>query len=180
MPWVAGWRLKQLRAARQGTVLPRFSKPALQDCIRQQGPALLELRQQVASIFRDTPAEEGLPGLNHKLMHLCSRLFPIARRTRTRPGNHPRVQHSIRTMWDAYRELKRCRRQTPAGSLFRVWKAYASFSRQWRTASRSERRRWLQEQIALAQEAACKHDMGEIYRIVRLLAPKQRKEPGSN
>ncbi|CAE7522643.1 CFDP2, partial [Symbiodinium necroappetens] len=55
------------------------------DCIRQQGPALIELRQQVASIFR----------------------------------------------------------------------AYASFSRQWRAlraASRTERRQWLQEQIALAQD----------------------------
>ena len=83
-------------------------------------------------------------------------------------------------MWQAYRVFKTRRAAEPGCTLFAVWRAYACFQRKWkalRTASRQERRQWITQQIRTAHDAAQRHDMGEVYRIVRLLAPKQKRDP---
>ena len=177
-PWVAGWRLRQ-RTARRGPAPPAFSKAAMQECLRISGPELPELRSRVEHAFKGTTPAEGLPVLNRKLLHICSSLFPQTRKQSARPGSHPNVVQRISEMWYHYREFKACRRQAPARALMRVWAAYARFRRSWtalRTASRAERRRWLTEQIRLAHNASLKQDMTTVYRVVRLLAPKQRKD----
>ena len=178
IPWVAGWRLRQC-TLRQGPDIPAFSKAALQECLRTSGPELPELRCRVEQAFLGTTPAEGLPILNRKLLQICSSLFPKTRSLYARPGSHPNVVHRISVMWQHYREFKACRQQAPARQLMRVWAAYTRFRRSWtalRTASRDERRRWLTEQIRLAHSASLKQDMTTVYRVVRLLAPKQRRD----
>ncbi|OLP84377.1 hypothetical protein AK812_SmicGene34756 [Symbiodinium microadriaticum] len=49
-------------------------------------------------------------------------------------------------------------------------------SRALRKASRQARRDWFEARITEAEHAAARHDIGEVYRIINLLAPKQRRE----
>ena len=179
LPWLAGWKLRQIAHGRKPAA-PAFSKHALQDCVSRQGPALPELCRRVEQAFACTTAAEGLEVLNKHLLRICSSLFPYSRSRPHRPGGHSGVVSRVREMWQAYRVFKTRRAAEPGCTLFAVWRAYACFQRKWKalhTASRQERRQWITQQIRTAHDAAQRHDMGEVYRIVRLLAPKQKRDP---
>ena len=83
-------------------------------------------------------------------------------------------------MWQAYRLMKAKRSRGDFRSCFRAWSAFAHFARQHRQLrqnSRAARRAWLTQQIREAYEAAHRQDLGEVYRIIRLIAPKSRRDP---
>ena len=178
IPWVAGWRLKQLRSG-QPKHQYAFSKPALQECIRAGGDQLQDLRELASTIFTATTAEEGIDVLNSRLIGVCRRLFPVSGARTHCAERQFRMRSPVRCMWQAYHLFRRCQRHSRTNSLFSVWRAYATFRRHWqqlRRASRAERRRWLAGQIEKAHQASLRQDMCEVYRVVRLLAPKQRRE----
>ena len=86
----------------------------------------------------------------------------------------------IRSMWMAYRHMNTRPRGAGFRSVFRAWTAYAAFarsSRQLRCQSRAARRAWLTQQINAASEAASRNDLSEVYRIIRTIAPKSRRDP---
>ena len=178
IPWTAGWRLQQIRTGRQAPKL-RFSKHDLQECVRVKRPALQELQQAASEVFRRTNAAEGLTVLNSRLLEVCCRLFPVMQRASYRSDKLRRVQAPIRAMWQAYREFRQFRARARTSTLFAVWRAYARFQLRWRQlrrSSRAERRRWLAMQVEQTHQASLRQDMGEVYRITRLLAPKQRRD----
>ena len=153
---------------------------ALLNAWSRKGPALPALRSEVQQVFQITTAEEGLDVLNAKLVQICKRLFPVTPRRPDRPSGQPGVLVRIIRICGKLIGFKVRRRNAPAGALFGAWRAYARFTRSWRAlrlASRQERRGWFTPQISLAHTAAQQQNMGEVYRIVRLLAPKQRREP---
>ena len=178
IPWTAGWRLQQLRVG-QPVNQTRFSRHDLQECVRVRGPTFTELRTAASAVFRQTSANEGIAVLNTRLLEVCSKLFPVMPCNKGRGDRLSRVQTPIRAMWQAYRVFKQHKSRVRATTLFAVWKAYATFQLRWRQlrrASRAERRRWLAEQVEQAHQASMRQDMGEVYRITRLLAPKQRRD----
>ena len=179
IPWLAGWRLQQIRSSVRTDNQHAFSKQHLQDCIRKRGPVHTELSNQVLHAVQTTTTAEGLAVLNTKLMQICSTLFPPVRKTRTRPGQGDAVMNSISSMWQAYRIMKTKRSRGDFRSCFRAWSAFAHFARQHRQLrqnSRAARRAWLTQQIREASEAAHRQDLGEVYRIIRLIAPKSRRD----
>ena len=54
IPWLAGWRLQQIRSSVRTDNQHAFSKQHLQDCIRQRGPVHSELSNQVLHAVQTT------------------------------------------------------------------------------------------------------------------------------
>ena len=83
-------------------------------------------------------------------------------------------------MWQALRQWRGSRRSASGRRrLFQVWRKFAQFravSRELRRASLQARKQKLHDVIDRAARAASKDQMGEIYRITKFLAPKQRRE----
>ena len=181
IPWVAGWRLHQLRQSRQTQQrLHEFSKPHFQECVRLRGPEFPELQSRILQAVQNTTTEEGFGVLNQRILRVCKQLFPPTRRNYSRPGQQAEVVRNIRNMWMAYRRMKARPRGAGFSSVFRAWTAYTAFarsSRQLRSQSRAARRAWLTQQIHAASEAAGRSDLSEVYRIIRTLAPKSRRDP---
>ena len=181
VPWVAGWRLQQLRRSRRPIQHEHgYSKQCLQECIRSQGPALPELQRRVLAVVQTTTAAEGFGVLNKRIVGVCKQLFPPVRRVHARPGQQSTVISDIRAMWRAYRHMKSRPRGAGFSSVFRAWRAYAAFaktSQQLRKQSRAARRAWLTQQIQAASEAASRNDLGTVYSIIRTIAPKSRRDP---
>ncbi|OLP93634.1 hypothetical protein AK812_SmicGene24424 [Symbiodinium microadriaticum] len=92
----------------------------------------------------------------------------------------PELKTTIAHMWQAYHQWKHSQRsRTARGNVFEVWRHYAAFkaaSKSLRSASIRVRRQRLHDLINQATVAAARDQMSELYRITKVLAPKQRKE----
>ena len=49
-------------------------------------------------------------------------------------------------------------------------------ARELRTAGKKQRQSWLDAQLLEAEQAAAKHDLGAVYRVVNSIAPKRRRD----
>ena len=79
-----------------------------------------------------------------------------------------------------HRALRARRPGTSFLQIFAAWRRYIRFMKAWRSvrrAGRTARRQRIEALVQRASQAAERHDMREIYRVVQQLAPKRRYEP---
>ncbi|CAE7423843.1 unnamed protein product, partial [Symbiodinium microadriaticum] len=80
-------------------------------------------------------------------------------------------------MWQAHRTFLEHRHSRNLRGIISAWKAYRVLqrrSRELRAASRLARRQWFENHILTAEAAAQRQDIGAVYRVIRILAPKRR------
>ena len=179
IPFVAGWAAKH-------NVKPSFSGlnvHALREAFRQGGPLVTEcLKPRIEALLEATT--DASPGsltlINRNLMQICVGFFPKTRNSRKpapKVGFELAQQQGIHRLWDLHRHLKCLREEARNQNSFVVWKAYEAVQQQYRSLkaqSRAIRRRRLELRIDEAHQAAARHDMSAVYRIIRTLAPKRR------
>ena len=180
VPWRAGWAL---RSPSKPSPLS-YSLQAMREAFRVNAPIIRQqLEPKIRQVMAQSQPQPNLPKLNQQLLLACSEVFPASARVahtrprQQRPDNE--VQVAIRALWDSYRALRSRRGRATVANVWSVWRCYIALRRQHRLlrqASRRSRRQRLQHFIDLAQQAARRSDMGEVYRIIRILAPKKKRD----
>ena len=177
VPLVPGWKLPKGLAPPK----PRYSKTDLALELQQPTARTEAFREQVRSAVVQATADcLPLPELNQTLLRLCQQHYPLRKTSIMRPGEDPAVTEGIREMWRRHRALKTRQAGSARKQVFSAWIRYRDFMRAWRALraiSRNARKRWLESQVTQAEEAAGKHDMRTVYKIIQRIAPKRRYEP---
>ena len=132
----------------------------------------------VENINQDLLRLEGLdvPRVNEILIkHSCSAF--ASRHIRPDPPHlNPQVQGVVRQRWQHLREAMRPRVATIRG-VFHAWRHFIRFRALRKLAHRCSRLARQQKQdelLAQAEQYAQRHNMHQLYRIIRLMAPRQR------
>ena len=104
---------------------------------------------------------------------------PAPRQPKTQ-ALHVVAKPHIQAMWAAQRRLKELAEGTLLQRVFDAFRRFRNFSlqsRNLRNRCSRARREKLHGYIVEAQQAANRQDMGSIYRIIRHIAPKNRRMP---
>ena len=174
IPFVAGWTF-----ARTQTNHLQYSRDALAHGLQHNTQTAVQFKQHVQHIVHEAVGCLDLDALNRSLLQACRQFFPATRNARFRPGAAPEVVASIRHMWQMHTAMRRRTRGTRMQQVFSGWVKFARFRRAAQAVhntGRTARRRWLQERIALADQAANRHDLRTVFQIIQQIAPKKRKE----
>ena len=175
IPFAAGWRL----SAPARPASSAFSRDALAERLTNDSAVAHAFRAHVRSTVQSAIGHLSPRALNVRLVSACARFFPAKPVACDRPGEAPAVVASIRHMWQTHAELRRPRVGTAMQRIFVGWVRFARFKKAAqavRNAGKAARRQWLHERIASADEAASRHDLRTVFRIVRQIAPKQRRD----
>ena len=117
--------------------------------------------------------------VNNLILAKCQELYPKPRTIPNKPSMSPAVIRSVDRMWCAHHELHQREAQNNLRGMINTYRKVMQFqqaSRALKRESRSARRAWFEEQILSAEQAARKHDLGAVYKVVNTLAPKRRRE----
>ena len=90
-------------------------------------------------------------------------------------GEIAKVAAIITNMWKQWVLIKRTSCGRGLQSIFRRWKVWAAYFRQYRTYKKQcqeRKKQYLRDKMAEAEIASRKHDLRGVYNIVRSLAPK--------
>ena len=176
VPIVPGWRLHKGLAPHT----PQYSKEDLARELQYPTARTVAFRSQArAAVMQATAGRSSLQDLNRTLLRLCQQHYPAKKHSIMRPGEDPAVTEGIREMWRRHRALKTRQAGNAFRQIFSAWLRYRDFMRAWRALraiSRNARKRWLEGQVTQAEEAAAKHDMRTVYRVIQRIAPKRRYE----
>ena len=173
--WIAGWA-----CAKCEPVQHRFSLSDMKHHIQHNTPLAAKLKDEVENIICRHAQSVDLTTLNAETVAVCQQLFPKKPTVRQRPGQSPAVLEGIQAMWQAYESL--CA-PLPRGNLQRGREAFArqhqfqQRSHELRKLSRQARKDWLVRMLQEAEQAAAKHNLSEVYRIINQIAPRSRREP---
>ena len=177
IPKQAGWKLEQQGQARAASIL--YSKEDLR-WHRTHGTAQFQdFQSQVQWVTDRAPFHMPIAELNRRLLGVCARCFPRQSMVRTRPGDAPAVRGCISQMWLHHRKLRARRPGTSFLQIMAAWKRYTRFMRAWREVrrtGRAARRERIDCLVSRASAAAARHDMREVYQVVKQLAPKRKHE----
>ena len=174
IPWQAGWTFHSRTSSK-----PRLSLPELRHSLRVWDGKAQELQKQVEQAFAHTGPACTLHSLNQRVLKICVQLYPGKAVRRQKPCTQPMVVRSVQLMWQAHRSFLAHRNRRDLRGVILAWKAYLVLqrrSRELRAASKQERRQWFEEQILVAEDAAQRQDLGAVYRVIRVLAPKRKHE----
>ena len=176
LPWVPGWKLtpkvdKPLR----------FSLQALRNSVQQHTAEAQELQQLLVVEIEGLLASDtcSFQALNRRMLPHCQHLFPCNRKIPPSTSQSTAVKQAIKHVWSVYRS------HTPHTRMTAFQLAAASAQRQadprragraLRAAGQHRRRQRLEEQISAAETAASRNDLGSVYRVVNLIAPKRKRE----
>ncbi|CAE7244912.1 unnamed protein product [Symbiodinium microadriaticum] len=118
--------------------------------------------------------------VNKFLLHKVISLFPKQPTPREpRAWQTPEVRGAVSTMWQARRELRQIRQVHCAAlrACMEAFKKYTVFIKAYKLLKqqgKTARKALLNNELALAAEAAQRRDVGQLHRIVRRLAPKSK------
>ena len=177
IPKVAGWRLEQ-----QVRPMPRvvaFSKEDMRWHMEHRTDHFLNFQARVTEVVEQTLPSTPVCQLNTSLLQLCCDAFPTQARQTCRAGSTAAVRGTISHMWAMHRALRARRPGTSFLQIFAACRRYIRFMQAWRAVratGRRVRRQRIEELVQRASSAAERHDMREMYRVVKLLAPKSRYE----
>ena len=177
LPKLAGWKLEQKGQARTAPIL--YSKEDLRWHQTHGTAQFQDFKAQVQWVTENIPFQMPIAELNRRLLVVCARCFPRQLTVRARPGDAPAVRSCISQMWLHHRTLRARRPGTSFLQIMAAWKRYTRFIRAWREvrrAGRAARRARIDCLVSRASEAATRHDMREVYRVVKQLAPKRKYE----
>ena len=169
--------------AKRKPVQHRFSLSDMKHHIQHNTSPAAKLKDEVeAVICRHAPHAQSVDvtSLNAEIVTICQRLFPKKPTVRLRPGQSPAVLEGIQAMWQAYESLHA---PLPRGNLQRGREAFArqhqfqQRSYELRKLSRQARKDWLVRMLQEAEQAAAKHNLSEVYRVINQIAPRSRREP---
>ena len=155
----------------------RVSLPALRQSLHVWDSNAQELQLRVSKTLTDARPDTTLHQLNKQMLHICAQLYPGQATQRQKPCTQPMVVRSVQLMWQAHRTFLEHRNCCNLRGIISAWKAYRVLqrrSRELRAASRQARRQWFENHILTAEAAAQRQDIGAVYRVIRILAPKRR------
>ena len=131
-----------------------------------------------AILSQATPAST-VGQINQHILKLCAQLYPSSpTKLSNKPSCFPAVTHAVEQLWlatDAKRRKLPARGIRDTIDARRKAEAFKAASKA-RQASRAARREWFEGHIAAAEHAALRHDLGEVYRVINILAPKKRRD----
>ena len=175
IPWCAGWKLKRPVSEQRG-----FSLRCMRASLKCMDDRALALRGRMLCVLRVAESSCTLAQVNHRILNHCAQLYPTRSCTRTnKPSSQQIVTDAVERMWAAQTSI---RTAPPASGIrdavcaLRRAEEFKKAGRALRKASRQARRDWFEARSTEAEHAAVRHDIGEVYRIINLLAPKQRRE----
>ena len=175
IPWCAGWKLKRPASEQRG-----FSLRCMRASLKCMDARALALRGHMLCVLRDAESSCTLAQVNQRILTHCAQLYPTKSCTRlTKPSSQQIVTDAVERMWEAQTSIRSAppaRGFRDAVCALRRAEEFKKASRALRKASRQARRDWFEARITEAEHAATRHDIGEVYRIINLLAPKQRRE----
>ena len=172
IPWRAGWLFHP-----QVLKPSRVSLPALRQSLHVWDRNAQELQLRVRHTLTNARSDTTLQQLNKQMLHICAQLYPGQAIRRQKPCTQPMVVRSVHLMWQAHRTFLEHRHSRNLRGIISAWKAYRVLqrrSRELRAASRLARRQWFENHILTAEAAAQRQDIGAVYRVIRILAPKRR------
>ena len=183
LPFVAGWVMLPLRAKTNDP--PGISIPALRGAFRRDDPILQsEVKPLICTLFREhmDAGSQSIGALNKQILAACASYFPqhkCPKLLRPPPKPESDVQSGIHTLWSLHRQLKVARAAARTRPSLAVSSAAVALQQQYRALkrlSRRARRQRLVHFINLAQAAAQQGKLSEVYRIVRILAPRKTRD----
>ena len=176
VPWVGPWQMRNQQEQR----VFRYSLPELREWQRANPAKWDRFCEAVHLEVRRMPDMTRVSALNQVVLRVCKLYFPLRRTSHAQPAGKPELKPAIAHMWNTYHQWRHSQRSRNArGNIFKVWRSYTAFrtaSKELRRASVQARRQRLHEVIARAANAAARDQMSELYRITKMLAPKQRRE----
>ena len=176
IPWVGPWQMRYQQEQR----VFRYSLPELRECQRAHPAKWDHFCEAVHLEVQRMPDMKRVSALNQVVLRVCKLYFPLRSTSRAQPAGKSELKPAIAQMWNTYHQWRHSQRsQNARGNIFKVWRSYAAFrtaSKELRRASVQARRQRLHEVIARAANAAARDQMSELYRITKMLAPKQRRE----
>ncbi|CAE7308131.1 pol [Symbiodinium sp. CCMP2592] len=171
LPWIAGWKV--------APKLPhpvRFSLRDLRQAVKDGTSEAQELSRVVTDTVCSLGEQGSIQQLNEAVLPHCQRLFPSKRRPAHTRTSDPAITAAAERLWDLHRsQVPRC----PPGSFRQasaLWHRQDNLrraARELRAAGQHRRRLWLEEQLQIAERAAERQDMGQVYRVINTIAPKK-------
>ena len=177
IPQLAGWRLDFQGSSKQAPAL--YSQEDLRWHQLHRTERFAAFQMQVQHVAENASPSMPIAVLNKTLLRLCAENFPHKPVVTLRPGATPEVRAGIGQMWTLHRALRARRPGTSFLQIIAAWKRYFSFIRAWREVrrrGRAARRARIEVLVQRASDAAARHDMREVYRVVKHLAPKRKYE----
>ena len=116
-----------------------------------------------------------LESTRYLVKHSCYH-FPTKHSSTAPPHHHSQVQEVVHRRWRHLREATRPRVAT-FGGVFQAWRHFCRFRALRKLANRASRFARQQKHddlLAQAERHAKQYNMHQLYKIIRLLAPKQR------
>ncbi|CAE7246642.1 unnamed protein product, partial [Symbiodinium sp. CCMP2456] len=175
IPWCAGWVFGKRRSEPLS-----FSLKCLRGSVQQMDERAQRLRVATAEVLRQAGSDATVASINKQVLAFCSHLYP---RTGyipiTKPSMSQSVVGAVAELWarqDAIQQAPPAVGIRSAMAALQRTMAFKQASRKLRQASRAARRDWFEARIREAEQAAERHDIGGVYRVLNLLAPKRRRE----
>ena len=176
IPWRAGWAFHKRR---QGESM-QFSLRNLRVSLKLKDSNAQQLEAGMRAILSHAAPNSTVGQINQQILRLCAQLYPSSlTKPSNKPSCSPAVTHAVEQLWhaaDAKRRQKPARGIRSAIDARRQAEAFKAASKALRQASRAARRAWFEGHIAAAERAAAHHDLGEVYRVINILAPKKRRD----
>ena len=177
IPQLAGWRLDMQGSSK--LIPARYSQEDLRWHRQHRTERFAAFQMQVQRVAENALPSMPIAKLNQTLLSLCAAHFPRKPVAVIRPGGTPEVRTGIGQMWALHRALRARRPGTSFLQIMAAWKRYHRFMRAWREVrqrGRAAPRARIELLVQRASDAAARHDMREVYMVVRRLAPKRKYE----
>ena len=174
IPWRAGWAFGKRRPGES----MQFSLRNMRVSLKQQDSNAQQLESGMRAILSQATSKSTVGQISQQVWKLCAQLYPRSpTKLSNKPSCFPAVTQAVEQLWlatDAKRRRLPARSIRDAIDARRKAEAFKAASKALRQASRAARREWFEGHIAAAEHAALRHDLGEVYRVINILAPKKR------
>ena len=180
IPLIAGWKHNALRRVQKPR--RRYDAEALEASARTNDTTYQALCSKVEGFLSEAPPDMPLFTINRTVLTFCETTYPLRPVTRApRPWMTPGVINSLSRMWELHRALKAFGRgrDPSAQACLHAWRYAVAFDRQvkqFRREGKQRRRQVLLDQLSQAQQAANSFSQGKLYRVIRQMAPKTKRE----
>ncbi|OLP81748.1 hypothetical protein AK812_SmicGene37684 [Symbiodinium microadriaticum] len=180
IPLIAGWKHNALRRVQKPR--RRYDAEALEASARTNDTTYQALCSKVEGFLSEAPPDMPLFTINRTVLTFCETAYPLRPVTRApRPWMTPGVINSLSRMWELHRALKAFGRgrDPSAQACLHAWRYAVAFDRQvkqFRREGKQRRRQVLLDQLSQAQQAANSFSQGKLYRVIRQMAPKTKRE----
>ena len=176
IPWRAGWAFGKRRSGES----MQFSLRNMRVSLKLQDSQAQQLEAGMRTILSQATSISTVEQINQQVLKLCVQLYPSCpKKLSNKPSCFPAVTQAVEQLWlatDAKRRKLPARGIREAIDAQRKAEAFKAASKALRQASRAARREWFEGHIAAAEHAALRHDLGEVYRVINILAPKNRRD----